>query len=84
VLIPEGRGLVVKATRWQRTSKIRTVTLQTASGSPAATKAAMKEVLTELFSEVTGLKELMERPSTASPPNQGLQEDQTKRKRLYT
>ena len=30
------------------------------------TKAAMKEVLTELFSEVPGLKELMEKPPTTS------------------
>ena len=57
-----------------------------ASGSATATKVAMKEALTELFSEVPGLKELMEKPSTIPPPplNQGQQEDQTKRKRhLY-
>ena len=55
-----------------------------ASGSPTVTKAAMKEVLTELFSEVPGLKELMEKPPTASLPSQGLLEDQTKRKQLHT
>ena len=57
-----------------------------ASGSVTATKVAMKEALTELFSKVPGLKELMEKPSTVPPPslNQGQQKDQTKRKqRLY-
>jgi len=47
----------------------------------------MKEALIELFSEVPGLKKLMEKPSTVPPsiqgdPIQGLQRgDQTKRKR---
>ena len=47
-------------------------------GSSASTKAAMKEVLTELLSEVPGFKELMEKPPIVPTRSHGSTDDRTK------
>ena len=52
-----------------------------ASDSATIDKTLMKEALTEILSEVTGLKELMMKPTAVPPSPQEQQEDQTKRKR---
>ena len=48
------------------------------SHSSASTKAAMKEVLTELLSEVPGFKELMEKPPIVPTRSHGSTDDRTK------